>query len=316
MDSAEILHMERSQDNYRIYNSMLVNHKNLSILGSEISMRIISELSREPMCAMDIVRNIDIDKQKVYYYLKKLEDSGIIRLVKNEQRHGMMAKVYGTVAPVISTKIYEDFREENLTEKARRFRDARTMRFFHPFIENGKTNSTIVVGDPYPHGKYDKGATETTYTIDFLLFMGKFIYENNFPSYTLDVHTNDETLKQNLIVFSNPKSNVVAEKINSHLPVYFDPEKEFAAVSKKTGKTYTDPRTGIIVKWDNPFCEGKKILFVAGVRSRGMRAAILALTKYFSETVNNKNDDGNLVRIVEGLDKTGDGIIDSIKILE
>ena len=93
MISDEVFHIERTQDNYKIYNSLVVDHKSLGILNSVISMKIMNELSKGQMCAMDIVRNLGIDKQKVYYYLKKLEESGIIRFVKNEQRHGMLAKV-------------------------------------------------------------------------------------------------------------------------------------------------------------------------------------------------------------------------------
>ena len=109
MKSAEVFHIERGLDNYKIYNSLVVEHKNIGILNSDISIRIIRELANGSGCAMDVVRNLGIDKQKVYYYLKKLEESGIIRFVKNEQRHGMVAKVFETVAPVVSTKLYEDF---------------------------------------------------------------------------------------------------------------------------------------------------------------------------------------------------------------
>ncbi len=310
------LHVEKEDERYRIYDSMLINHKDLSILGSELSVRIVRELSSNPSCAMDIVRNLGVDKQKVYYHLKKLEESGVVRLVKSEQRHGMTAKVYEAVSPVVSAKLYDDFREEDLSRKAKEFRNAGKMRFFQPFMKDGKMNAKIIIGDPYPHGKYDKGATATAYAIDLLLMMGSYVNELDFPNYLLDIHTSESMLKKNLIVFSNPKANVVAEKLNSHMPVYFDPDREFAVVSKKTGRVYSDPRTGVVIKWDNPFQKGKKILMVAGIRSRGMRAAVLALTKYFSETANDKTPDGNLVRIVEGMDKTGKGIIDSIKILE
>jgi glycine/serine hydroxymethyltransferase len=106
------------------------------------------------------------------------------------------------------------------------------------------------------------------------------------------------------------------EKINPHLPVYFKSEKEWHIVSKLTNRKYKGPRTGMIMKWDNPVNKKKKILILSGIRSRGMRASIIAVTKFLSKIIESVEENGNVIKVFEGLDKDGDGVIDSIKILE
>ena len=312
------IHVEKENEKYRIYSSMLVDPRNLSILGSPLSIKIIRELSKQPSCAMDVVRNLGVDKQKVYYHLKKLEESGVVRLVKSEQRHGMTAKVYEAVSPVVSTKLYDDFREEDLSDKIQKFRDAEKLRFLRPFINGGEINAKIIFGDPYPHGKYDRGSSSSVHAFNFVMLLGKYINDEKAQIHRLDTETRDSDLSDNLIIFGSPKGNTITDKLNSMgvLPVHFDPNKEWSIVSKKTGKSYSDPRTAVIIKCDNPFNKNKKVLLIAGIRTRGMRGASIALVNHVSQLLEGADENGNFMHIIEGQDKDGDMVIDSVKFME
>jgi len=304
--------IDNNGGNPRAYESLLVEPAKLSIFSSKLSLQIVQELVKEPACAMDLARRLGQHEQKIYYHLRKLEEAGIIRQIRTERRFSMTAKIYGVVAPVIATKLYED---GHPVERGLNILNPRLKRFLNPFIVDGKLNAKIVAGDPYPHGKYDKPARGSVRAFDFLLLLGRFIKNHTFPHYQLDVDTREDDLKGNLIVLSSPKANTIAEKLNPKLPVYYDSASNWNIVSKLSGKTYDDARTGLILKWDNPFAKGKKVLIVSGIRSRGMQAAVIALTQHFDEVAKGTRG-SNLVRIVEGYDADGDKVIDSVKFLE
>ena len=67
----------------------------------------------------------------------------------------------------------------------------------------------------------------------------------------------------------------------------------------------------------NPFNPKKWILIVAGKRYAGTRAVTLAFIKYFSELAKGNSIDSKIpARVVEGLDKDADGIVDDVRFVE
>lgn len=305
--------VENNGNMQKSYDSIVVDPKNIGILRNSLAMKVISELAAQPCCAFDIARKLGQHEQKIYYHLRNLEKAGIIKIARTEKRYGMTAKIYKVVSPVVSAKLYEGGRTvENKTAAP----NPKMEEFLRPFIEDGKLNAKIIAGYPYPHGKYDSGARATVHGIDFFLMLGKFLNNFEFPHYRLDIETKEENLKENLILLSNPKANTIVEKINGLLPVYFDPWESWDIKSKITGNVYKEASMGVILKWDNPFNKNKKILLLAGKRTRGMRAVVIALTRHLNEVMKAAREDGNVVRVVEGLDRKGDGIIDSVKFLE
>jgi DNA-binding transcriptional ArsR family regulator len=298
------------------YDSILVPPKNLNIFNSDLSLKIINELVRNPGCAMDLARKLEQHEQKIYYHLRKLEKVGIIKQIRTEKRYGMDAKIYSVVSPVISTKLYDDGYP---IEKSSSIINHEASKFFYPFIDDGKLNAKIIIGYPYPHGKYDKSEKGAAHAFDFAIFIGKFLKKLEFPHYVFDVDTRGEDLDNNLILIGNPESNTIIDRINSSnpkLPVHFDNKRGGSIVSSLTGNVYEDPIIGMVLKWQSPFNKNKKILVLSGIRTRGIHAAMIAVTQHLSELIKNSEDNGNLMSIVQGLDKDGDKIIDSVKFLE
>jgi DNA-binding transcriptional ArsR family regulator len=305
-----------STENGRIaYDSLLVSDPTLlSAFNNKLSLRIIKVLSDNPACALDIARKLKVHEQKIYYHLKSLEKTGIIYVISNERRHGMIAKIYSVVSPVISAKLFEGGSE--IKERVYSTVPSQALlNFFHPFIENGKINAKIVVGDPQPHGKYDVGGAESVHILDLLLFLGKYLDDFNFPNYRLDTEITKEELQNNLILIGNSRTNTIIDKIGDKLPIQFDPEK-LSLTSSRTKVTYKDERIGVIVKTANPFNPKKMILLIGGVKTVGITSSVICILKYHENKFKNIKNNDEILIISQGLDQDGDKIIDEIKILE
>lgn len=292
-----------------VYKSLLIDTpSSLGILANKTAMDLVKELSLKPLCAMDLARRLGLHEQKVYYNLRKLEKAGIIKLLKTEERTGGTAKIFTLTEPIISVKLAEKTFMTTDTSIS-----VKNLELLKPFIRDGKLDATIILGDTYSHGKFDAPAVEGPYAFDFALLLGKYLTKFVSPNYKFDTEVKDEDLKDNLIIIGKFKTNIVIQKLNPHLPVYFDTESGVRLVSKMTKKIYDDSVYGVILKLDNPFNEKKKILLLGGVGRRGVQSAIIGFTKYTHKLT---EKDGSIIRVVKGYDKNGDKIIDSVKFLE
>lgn len=289
----------------------LDNPSTLSSLSSELAMKVIKQLSNGPSCALDIARMLKIHEQKVYYHIRNLEKAGIIKLIGKEERAGGTAKMYDLVAPVISVKLHEGEKIQVGHGKKK----AKELDFLNPFIKNGKANFKIIVGLPYPHGKHESTARDNTYAVDLAFYLGNMVSEFNLPVYTVDTEVKEEDLKRNLIIIGGSKVNVITDRLNEHLPIYFDENKEWSIVSRKTNKIFKYDYDCLIVRMKNPFNSEAEVIVIAGKRSAGTISGVIAFTQHMNDLIKN-SENGYFARVVSGVDKNGDGTIDSIKFLE
>jgi hypothetical protein len=243
-----------------------------------------------------------------------LERAGIVYTISSEMKHGMIAKIYSVVSPVVAVKLFDKGSE--IKEKPNiKIPSTNILKFFDPFIEDGKLNAKIIVGDTHPHGKYDFVGRESAYIPDLLLFIGQFLDEFDSPNYKLDTEVTQEDLQKNLILIGNNKTNTIIEKINSDLPIKFDQDKS-SIVSYKTNKIYKDDRVGIILKTRSPFNSKKSILLIGNQRTAGIVSAVIYILKYLENRFKKIENNDEILIVTEGLDKDGDKIIDDIRILE
>lgn len=306
--------VENTESQQRIYDSLMLNPEHLGIFSNGLAVSIIRELAKRPLCAMDIARKLRQNEQKVYYHLRKMRGAGIVKLNGLEHRYGMTAKIFELVSPVIATKLYEDGYEIKNTD----IKDPDIEEFLHPFVINGRLNAKIVTGAPIPHGKYEATARDGVHVIDLALFLGKFVNGFNQHNYKMDTEVDKHNdLKQNLILVGGPKINTITNNINRKLPIYFDVENNWTITSTLTGNTYDYEDDAVILKLKNPFNKKKELLLLAGRRSRGLRSAIIAFTRYIYEVMEGNTKNKKIVaKVVRGIDKDGDGIIDSVVFLE
>ncbi len=307
--------IENNGSSRTAYDSLILdNPKSFSALNSKIAFKIVKSLAESPASAIDVSRKLKIHEQKVYYHVRRLERAGIIYTISNEKRHGMIAKIFSVVSPVIVAKLYDKGVE--VKEGIKVGLDHKLLEFLSPFILDGNLNATIILGDTYSHGKFDKGSDEVNYMLDMLLFLGKFSNSFNESYSRLDVKIKDKELKNNLIIIGNNKTNSIIEKLNNKLNAYFDETGKESLTSKISGRNYSDPRIGVIIKTINPFDTSKKILLIGGIGRRGAQASALALTKYSNMLIESIKNFDDIVKVVRGFDSDGDDVIDSIKILE
>ncbi len=307
--------LENLEDGHKIYESVLVDPKNIDILRNTLALDIINKLSTDKLCAMDLSRELKQHEQKIYYHIKRLEEAGIIKHVSSEKRYGMTAKLYSAKCPIVATKVFDGGQVFDKDNKIGI--NPKLSNFLSPFVENGKFNSQVIIGDTYSHGRFDAGATESAHIFDLAMMFGRFVTNLDFPNYRLDTETTVNDLKDiNVILIGNARTNMIIDKINPQLPVVFDPEKGRHIRSTATNKEYDDARIGLILKIDSPLNPEKKILLIGGTRTRGTQSAIIAFTKHTNKLIELEDSNGNMIAIVQGLDKDGDKILDSVKFLE
>jgi S-layer like family, outer domain len=279
-------------------------------LGSVLAKRIVRAIVETEKYPKLIAKELDENEQKIYYHVRNLEKSGIIKVVRQETIHGTMAKFYKVAEPALVVRFKELVPSQEISPT-----DEKVASFFRPFIVDGRLNSMIIVGSPDPHGPEKARSRDGYYGIDLALFLGTFL--NYVPEILvrLDTETKKEDLRQNLILIGGPITNRVTEEFNKYLPVYFAPDKNIHSKISKT--TYSSDETGIIVKIANPHNPEKAVLVVAGKRFSGTRAAITAFLKGFKQIYSgNRFKPSAIAKVVEGLDLDSDGVVDAVEFRE
>lgn len=307
--------IEETKEGQRAYPTFLTdNPKAIAILNNKLTQKILKELGKNPACAMDIARKLKQHEQKIYYHIRNLEKLGLIRLERVEERVGATAKIYSVVSPVVAYRVLDN---GCVIDKKTR---AAEIKFLRPFIEKGNLNSVIVVGSPDPHGKYKSPASDGYCGINLAMFIGQYLNQIEIPFYKLDTQITKDDMKENMIIIGGPKANIITEKINKQLPIYFDYSEEFRdwnIVSTLTKTIYREKFIGMVVRTPSPFQEDKEIIILAGKGFTGSRAAVLGLTNYPKEILKGNSVKNDVIaKIVRGVDVDSDGIIDDVEFLE
>ncbi len=278
--------------------------------SSDLALSIVKLLVKKPMYPIEISKELKVHEQKIYYHIKNLEKSGIIKVVKKELMQGAVAKYYTVEKPAFVIKLKEFEQAQDIIPK-------NTSEFLDPFMKNGQLDAMIIVGSPDPHGPEKARSRDGYYGIDFALFLGTFL--NYVPSLNvrLDTEVRKEDLQNNLILMGGPVVNRITNQINSKLPIFFDEKNHWSVMSTISKKGYPNDEIGLIVNFKSPFNKNKRIILVAGKRYSGTRAAIIAFLKYFKE-IEKGNIHNNKIkaRVVEGIDLDSDGIIDDVEFKE
>ncbi|MFA6022605.1 MAG: helix-turn-helix domain-containing protein [Candidatus Pacearchaeota archaeon] len=276
---------------------------------NELSINILKVLKEHEMYPKQIAKKLKVHEQNVYYYIHQLEKSGIIKVSKQENINGTVAKFYTLTSDSFYFKLH-DFRESSKLEE-------KEPEFLSPFIDKGELNALIIVGSPDPHGPQKARSRDGYFGMDLALFLGTFLNYVGNSKVMLDTEVHDSDLEENnLIILGGPIVNKVTETINKKMPIYFDEEKKgfFSTISDKV---YFHDEIGVINKCKSPFNKDKMVLTIAGLRNSGTKSAIIAFLKKFEElSKGNIYDKKVFSKVVEGEDLDSDGIVDSVEILE
>ena len=289
--------------------ALLESPERIGVLSSSLGWKVFGEFS-EPACPIDVARKLGVHEQKVYYYVKKFREAGMLEEVKREARHGTTARFYRVTSHAFAFKLPNA--PAKSIDKA-----AVPGSELEPFITGRRFNARIVVGSPDPHGPWKARGSDSCCAIDFALFMGAFTSAKDVPNYMLDVEVRDSHLRENLILFGGPAVNVITAKVNDRLPVFIDTNNHFDIKSRVSGKVYKDDETGLIAMIENPWNRKARVLVLAGKRFPGTRSSVLAWIKSPKNVLRgNRFDRSVKARVVRGYDLDGDGVIDSAEIME
>ena len=296
-----------------VLESKIVGREAIKPALSKLAWEILTVLAEQPNYPKAIARKLDQHEQKIYYHIKKLKQAGLIEEEGQTIVSGALTKFYSLVSPSFSLtlKKLEPSRRLSSIEKSHES-------FLSPFIKSGKLNAKIVIGSPEPHGPRNTQARDVASATSLALFIGSFLNKAEKDMVKLDTEIREE-LKENLILIGGPGVNSITEKINKKLPIRLSLTDNYYSGIHSTisNKDYVYENQGIIVKIANPFAPRKKILVVAGRRSKGTEAAVLALLNSLDEIAKgNLNDPKKQAKVVEGYDQNADGTMDSVRILE
>jgi DNA-binding transcriptional ArsR family regulator len=289
-----------------------LSERQLRVVASPLAQRVLKELASKPTYPRDLAKRLNKHEQLIYYHIRKLEKAGLIEVSKKQEVHGTAASIYSPTAPAYVFAL-KDFTEAHKIPGLK----TRPDEFLSPIIDNSEFNGVIIVGSPDPHGPEMARSRDGYYGIDLALFFGTFLNHLDDLSVRLDTEVRTEDLQKNLILIGGPVVNTITQQVNDRLPLKFDSEKNWSINSSISGKVYHADECGIIVKIKNPFNPKKWVLVVAGKRYAGTRAVTLAFIKYFSEIAKGNSIDPKIpARVVEGLDRNADGIVDDVRFVE
>jgi len=291
--------------------------KQLKVALSPLAWKILKILTEKPSYPKEIGTKLKVNEQKIYYHIRNLEEVGLIEKVKEEKKQGALAKFYALTDYAFTLLLKPLEESQKVFQLKKEYKN-----FLEPFISDGRLNASIILGSPEPHGVAKARAKDGLFATDLGFFLGTFLNYRPEVFTKLDTEVKEEDLKNNLILIGGPGVNFITARINPKLPIKFEKIKDQGNYysgfhSNVSGKNYYEEGYGIIVKTKNPFDKTKDVLVTAGRRMAGTRAAILAFLQKFDEICQGNSYDSKVfARIVEGIDKDNDGVIDSVEFLE
>lgn len=302
--------------------AMVGDPERLKLILNALSWKMLTMLSGKEMYPLEIARKLGVHEQKVYYHIRKLCKAGAIRVSREEEKKGATAKYYRATAPAFGIELPQEYR--TIKKISLLSMEEQIQKFFKEFVKkDGTFDGKIVVGSPTPHGPFKTSARDGHYASHLTFFLGQFVKTPVDFAIKLDVDVKAEKEeKNNLILVGGPGTNLLAQEVNEYLPIRFEmqaSEEGFlfgGLVSKKTGRAYTADAVGVVAKIVNPWDKGKRVMVLAGNKTVGTKACVLALTDYWQKTLKGYNGEDPYAKVIQGFDLNGDGKVDAVEVLE
>ncbi len=282
--------------------------------SGKVGQKILSLLSSGPKYPAEMARALGTHHQTVYYHIGRLERAGLISKVRSEQIRGGEAKLYALASDGYAVEF--PVKGEKMPTLKSSGRSKLLGRFFKEFIEGGEFDGWIVVGSPLQHGGSGTQARDGHYAVQLGFALGQFVtLPTKFPV-KLDVDLRSEKLLgSNLVVVGGPRTNIVAEELNRHLPVRFSQGGFWSSIVDEGGRSYGGELDCIVEKVRNPWDQTKTCIIAAGLTGAGTKAAIIGICN-FAEIVLQKYRSGDFATLLRGEDRDGDGKVDSVEVLK
>ncbi|MFH1133875.1 MAG: helix-turn-helix domain-containing protein [Nanoarchaeota archaeon] len=289
---------------------LLPTPESAQILTNPTRMQILRLLAKREMYPAEIAQKIGMHEQKVYYHIRQLLNSGILTITEKTEIRGTVAKRFRPVSMNFCLSLGSDWK--TMVNPFGAKKDAPESRFLEPFVMDNALNASIVVGSPDPHGPLKARARDSHYAIELGLYLGQFCQTKTHFSAMLDVDVRLSSDPGNLILVGGPITNLIIAQFNDNLPARFSDKKPWEIIGP-SGKHYIEETTGMVARMRNPLFPKSWILALAGIRSVGTKAAVLALAKGVSADFKGQEP---YCHVINGFDLDGDGRVDSYEILD
>ncbi|MCK4327257.1 MAG: S-layer protein [Candidatus Diapherotrites archaeon] len=271
----------------------LVSPTELKLLLEPTRWRILKLLTAGPNYASAVARELGLNEQLVHYHFNQLKKSGVISVVRTEEKRGALTRFFGVKDHAFAVLLREEWEE------------APVPKVLKGFYTKGAFDGKIVVGSPDPHGPFQARARDGFYAADLALYLGS-LSSSAKPCVRLDTEVRDDELKGNVVLVGGPIVNLITARINDSLPIRIATGERHSVYSEKTGKHYYES-SGFVLRTKSPWGKGE-LLVVAGKSIAGTKAAILSIVQS-AELLTGSN-------VVKGVDLDGDGVVDAAEILE
>jgi DNA-binding transcriptional ArsR family regulator len=243
-----------------------IDESGLDALSSEVRREMLERASSGKVKVSDLVEEMSMDRQTIYYHMEKLQVSG---LLKSE---GSRPKTFET-----DTSAYY-FRPGFVEPEENPLMLENVPEILKGFVENRKIRARIVVGAPYPHGKYDRRHKTAYKAGEISAILGNYGRRRKQLIHTdTELDKNERLADKPLISVAGPLVNTLSNKINSKMPAKFT-ESHDRIITE--GNSYTGDEKGLIARSK---IDGKERIMVAGLFGLGTSAAIYALANKASQ---------------------------------
>jgi DNA-binding transcriptional ArsR family regulator len=282
--------------------------------SGELGQKILGLLSSGPKYPAEMARSLRAHHQTVYYHIGRLEKAGLISRVRSEQIRGGEANLFALASDGYAVEF--PVKGEPIPTLPSSSRSKALGRFFKEFFNDGEFDGWVVVGSPMQHGKAGTQARDGHYAVQLGFALGQFVtLPSKFPV-KLDVDLRSEKLfASNLLVVGGPRTNLVAEELNPHLKVRFSQAGFWSTIADESGNSYGSELDCIVEKVKNPWDPTKTCVLAAGLTGAGTKAAIIGICN-FAEVIFQKYRSGEFAALLRGVDKDGDGKVDSVEVLK
>jgi S-layer like family, C-terminal region len=289
----------------------------MRILSNDITWKIIELLSIKAMYPAQISKELKLFEQTVYYYIRKLLQIGAIEQVGTSLVRGGTARLYSTTSTSFGLELEVEGEKLETSKYIQKQNRKNIPSLLKEFYHDNSFYGLIVVGAPDPHGPYKSSSRDGHYAVHLSFYLGTLCDLSSSFIVKLDVDAKAEKDIDNinLILVGGPGTNIVTSEFNKYLPIQFNEDNYWSGLTDKSGRIFNMDNHGLIAKINNPYNKDKKILVLAGVRTIGTKAAVIALTSYENKIFDKYRNNDELAIVVQGFDMNSDGKIDHVDIV-
>jgi DNA-binding transcriptional ArsR family regulator len=279
----------------------------------EVGQRILRVLAGGPKYPREIARELNTHHQTVYYHTRRLEEAGLIARTRSQVIRGGEANVFSLSSDGYAVEF--PVKGERIPSLSSSSRSKAVGRFFAEFVAQGRLDGWVVVGSPTPHGSNNTQARDGHYGVQLGFALGQFVALPEAFPVKLDVDVKAEKLeKSNLIVVGGPRTNLIAEELNEHVPIRFRQGGFWGSIVDDQGRSHNSELDCVVAKVRNPWDPSRTCILAAGLTGAGTKAAIIAVTNS-AEQVLQTYRSGSFACVLRGVDRDGDGKVDDVEVL-